>query len=119
MIGVALQAAAAFNLVCSVVTTGMPSRRSTLVMRVDLQSMRYCMERCAQTLPIKRVSESEIVFHDGMSEYSNTIIRRRVNRESGQYWSSTSSRFGGRAIETDSHGRCEAAPFTGFPAPRF
>ena len=112
-----LQTIAAFNLVCSV-TVGAEPARSTLILRIDLESRRYCMDQCFQTQPLTSVTESEIVLHDGPAGRSNVVVRSRVDLVSGSYSLQASGSFGGVNLEAiNTSGTCQRAPFTGFPRP--
>lgn len=123
MITAALQATLAFNLVCSVnseATSTNPAfppytarRDVTVTLRVDLQQRRWCVEECRETMPIVLMTETEIWFHLG--PIGTSTGERYVNWESGayvdnQYWDDRTFR---------ATGRCEPAPFTGFPQRRF
>lgn len=119
MIALALQAAAAFNLLCTGATlenqqpTGEPME---VVLRVDLNAMRFCFDDCGSTIAIARLTDTEILFQDEpMEQWPGARILRRVNRESGEYF----AQIGTSAISVGSHGRCNPAPFTGFPQRRF
>ncbi|HYI48425.1 MAG TPA: hypothetical protein VEX35_08180 [Allosphingosinicella sp.] len=119
MIALALQTAAAFNLVCTVTFAGTDSRPTPLIIRVDLDARRFCLDQCVQTNPIVSVTDSEIIFQNGVSEASGILIRRVVGGESRRYYASLRSEYPGRVIETSSTGTCAAAPFTGFPSRSF
>jgi hypothetical protein len=106
MLAFALQAVAAFNLVCSVTATAGTSRaRSTLILRVDLERWRWCISECRTTQPLVSVTETEIWFTSS----------RHVSRETGRYFDYNALPSGDFRAE----GTCERAPFTGFPQRRF
>jgi hypothetical protein len=114
LIAVGTAAVLAFNLVCSGTVIAAKPAEFSLVIRVDLKSQRYCMDECDHTLPIDQITETEIRFVDDPAGPNG--IQRRVSRESGRYYSRT--RIEGWLDETDV-GRCEVAPFTGFPERKF
>ena len=110
-------AVAVFNLICTVTMSsqtegGAPEiRRASIVLRVDLQSRRYCFDRCEQTFPIHAVTDGEITFQDETLEGGSVQRLRRVFRDSGLYVAM--ARVGGAG--TTASGHCDPAPFTGFP----
>lgn len=106
--------ATAFNLACAGKTLGAKPLKFSLVIHIDLETQRYCMDNCNHTLPITRVTETEIIFVDDPAGPNG--IQRRVSRESGNYFSR--SRIEAWPDETDI-GLCEVAPFSGFPARKF
>jgi hypothetical protein len=117
---VILQAAVAFNLVCSVTSVSEGrSTPATIVYRVDLDASRYCTDDCRQTLSLARTTESDIVFQDGPSPYTGLLNHTRVSRESGNYFSRISGSMGSIEMLIVTTGSCERAPFTGFPARQF
>ena len=124
MLALALQAVAAFNLVCTgTMIMGSAAHeyeplegRFTTTIRVDLTSRRWCDGECRETAPLVRVTPTEIVFAElrpgGGSPSGGT---HSVNRESGAYL--YASRAG--PVFLSHTGTCRRAPFTGFPARRF
>lgn len=118
----------AFNLVCSGLTfsytnqsvADMKRAPFDLTFRVDLASLRYCMDGCTETLTIKQVTPNEIVLSDGPSSGSK-LNTKKVNRESGSYQSLLVIEAPAlqMAYYSTSNGTCKAAPFTGFPARKF
>ena len=115
----AVAAATAFNLVCVGTTYSGGTQRTafSLDLRVDLETQRYCMDDCRQTLPIRSVTPTEIFFENGPT--SSSVIVRRVNRESGAYFSEVKTDLVMIKFHSTSYGRCEPAPFTGFPTRKF
>lgn len=115
MLAVALQAVAAFNLVCSSVVTldGHEARQSQIIIRVDLNTNRFCVGQCLEVFPITSVSPTEVIFEQWERDRESFI--RRVDRTSGRYYSEhhVISRI---AIAS---GVCERVPFTGFPQRQF
>lgn len=125
MIAIALQAVAAFNLVCSgthVTATlvdnphGLADRReasATWTYRVDLVANRWCRDACETTQNILRVTDTMIYFRR-MDEHPFRIFTY-VSRETGEILDQDN------AADQVSvwRGRCERAPFSGFPARRF
>lgn len=107
-------AALAFNLICAGNTIGEKPVEFSLVIRVDLKAERYCMDDCNHTLPIAKVTETEIVFEDDLPGPNG--IQSRVSRENGSYYSR--ARIDIWLDETET-GRCIAAPFSGFPVRKF
>lgn len=116
-----LQTALTFNLICTgtMVTAGGAqgngSQPSRIEIRVDLSSRRFCYDDCRETQPIYSVSGTEIILRNETIPSESFSYFHRVNRESGASFSSV--RMDGVTIT--STGRCEPAPFTGFPARRF
>lgn len=115
------QAVMAFNLICSGTSTrfnpdeGEIRTNFTLVIRVDLESSRWCHSDCEETIPIANVTATTIQFQDFRSGDLPITISQSVNRESGNYQMVLRAVDGGVVRS----GRCERAPFTGFPARRF
>ena len=112
-----LQAALAFNLICTGTAVmqhshgGSESREDLQEIRVDLQSRRFCLDTCERTVPIASISDGEIVFQDETSETGLMRIYRRVFRERGAFYAYI--KLDAAILTTE--GRCDPAPFTGFP----
>ena len=118
----ALLAAATFNLVCTGATTNGPmfdinAKGSPVrtVIRVDLDSGRWCSGDCATTSEINEIQETSIIFRAKEDERGDDFFA--VNRESGKFIDRT--RSFSINWSTLTIGTCEKAPFTGFPARRF
>jgi hypothetical protein len=120
----ALQAAAAFNLVCTGTYTTEPSFATgaaasaeapfTIIYRIDLDRALYCAGDCVLLEPLAEVTDNEILLRNSaiLSGFEDgTVIA--WNRGTGQYI--------GRAVGVNTvryFGRCERAPFTGFRGSR-
>ena len=113
MIALALQTAAAFNLICTMTAHHLPDARGTVI-RVDLEGRRWCLEECRYSYPIAAVTEAEIIFQDGRQP-SGSFIYRRVNRRDGGM--ETIIRDPDDAPETETRilSVCRRAPFGGIP----
>lgn len=117
-----LAMAAAFNLVCSgtqdtvafgkTLETAKPFQAT---LSVDLDAKRFCFEGCEQTLTIVSVSDTEIVLQRQAYPKDRANFERTINRESGQMY----SRIEISGVVLISYSKCQAAPFTGFPARKF
>lgn len=114
----ALTALAAFNLICTgTLRTGpiglaMPEAGGepyTITYRVDLASNLWCSDECASLEPIVLVTDTELLLREAHvpSGGRTTIVGRLVG-----LFADTS--IDGN-IATLRSGRCEQAPFTGFP----
>jgi len=88
--------------------------------RVDLGQGKYCEAECKTLFPLASIQPGSLTFIDKTvdtpSEDSTLITQ--VNRESGVYWGSSTSRTPGRPELTFTmkwEGACDAQPFSGFP----
>jgi len=116
----ALQAIAAFNLICTgTARTGpvglaMPEAGGepfTITYRVDLASRSWCSDECAATETLALVTDTEFLLReDRRANGSHVII---VGRQLGLF----ADTFIDGATATLRSGRCEQTPFTGFPIP--
>lgn len=117
MIAVALQVATAFNLVCTgtmIMNRADTGRPQEVILRVDLESGRFCFDDCGQVTAIERVSETEIVFQDVDLPATHGRVLRRLDRTNGAYLLSIES----DRLSMGMVGRCVEAPFTGFSTGR-
>lgn len=124
MLAFALQAVAAFNLVCTGTSRSGPfpggdlsqpgGEPFTITYRVDLEQGRYCAGECITTEAIAEVTDTEITFHRvPITDRGGSRIL--VNRETGRYVHI-------EVVKDDAtvyQGDCQRAPFTGFPQRRF
>jgi hypothetical protein len=120
MIAPALQAIAAFNLVCTgTLRTGpvglaLPESGGepfAITYRVDLASRSWCSDACDATEPLALVTDTEILLReDHRANGSHVII---VGRLLGLF----ADTFINGNVATLRSGRCEQATFTGFPIP--
>ena len=118
MIVPGLAVIAAFNLVCTgTLRIDGRSIPETMTFRVDLEARRYCLDDCAETLPIAAVDDGVITFEDSREGAFSLV--RTVNRESGRLYDHFWTSLDGREAETTTTGTCTSAPFTGFPSQRF
>ena len=104
-----LQAGISFNLICSQIMPPdqVPDERY-LVLRVDLDAGKFCIDDCRSILPIKSTSKTEIIFQDETTPKGSIV--RRVNRETGDYYLLEKASI----ISMERRGECTVAPFTGF-----
>lgn len=128
MLALALQAAMAFNLVCTgtyylgeMRGLGLPEDRQPFraIIRVDLRSQRWCIDDCQTTSRLLRVSDTLIVFHASEDSAGDNVMT--ANRENGAFLDRMRLNAQGSASAFISMrtGTCERAPFTGFPQRRF
>lgn len=127
MVAAVVAATAAFNLVCSgtfvvgsmndIVTQ--KKTPTEVVYRIDLNEGRFCTGNCANTSPIYRVTDTQIIFEASEDKDAGSDTLEMVNRESGQYLNRL--RFLDLTTPTIimTQGVCEKAPFTGFPVRKF
>ena len=117
MIALALQAAAAFNLVCTgtLVDTDHPGKvRWTSVYRIDLNRGRWCSAECRLSFPIVE-STPEMITLSRINGPNMTGLAV-IYRESGMLW----DRMTGESdLNWEVRAQCEHAPFTGLPQHRF
>jgi hypothetical protein len=124
----AAASATTFNLNCSVATVSgrltadlvkplltdkVPTKPE--VYRIDLDRLRWCSGECQTTNPIVDVNAAEIVLYRGT--LTNGSSELKLDRESGAINYILVDRptmFG-----VLSFGKCEVAPFTGMPGPKF
>lgn len=120
MLAAALPAIAAFNLICTgTLRTGpvglaLPESAGepyTVTYRIDLASRTWCEADCAETEPLADVSETELTLRESYRPAGSHVII--VGRLAGIF---ADTAIEGR-IATLRSGRCEQAPFTGFPIP--
>jgi hypothetical protein len=113
--------AASFNLACPVAFVQQigdlpPSKANySKVLRVDLQSSRWCDGECRETKPIYSVNDGELVLQSEAQPDINAYDSITVNRESGAF----SSHHRINDVSYDETGVCETRAFSGFPARRF
>jgi hypothetical protein len=120
VIALALQTLAAFNLVCTgTMRTGpvglaLPEAGGepfAITYRVDLASRQWCSDECAETQALALVTDTEFLLReDHRADGSHVII---VGRQLGLF----ADTFITGNTATLRSGRCEQAPFTGFPIP--
>jgi hypothetical protein len=120
MIQLAIVASAAFNLVCTGnVVFGQDFKTLhpfETVLRIDLQSNRWCKNDCISTAPFFSVTDTVIVFQD--DNKGECCTSEGVNRESGKYMLRIRPDTQSWALVTQI-GSCVRAAFTGFPARKF
>jgi hypothetical protein len=122
VVAVAAGVAAAFNLVCSGMTTESfgPGKESSQkpfhrVYRVDLESRRWCADDCPVTLPITIVTPQEIQLGEPPVFVPGDGAATTLDRETGRIVRA----LGGKGHAIIDFGECEKAPFTPFPKPKF
>jgi hypothetical protein len=120
MIAQALQAIAAFNLVCTgTLRTGpvglaLPEAGGApfaITYRVDLASNLWCSDDCATPEPLALVTDTELLLREAHRPSGSHIII--VGRQLGLF----ADTFINGNTATLRSGRCEQAAFTGFPIP--
>jgi len=120
MVAQALQAIAAFNLICTgTLRTGpiglaMPEAGGepfAITYRVDLASRTWCSDACESPEPLALVTDTEIMLREDHRPTGSHIII--VGRQLGLF----ADTFINGSIATLRSGRCEQAEFTGFPIP--
>ena len=77
--------------------------------RVDLAGRQWCEDGCAITEPLASADASEVVLRDEQGPDGSHYVR--IGRQSGLF---TDTLIEGTTATLRS-GRCEEAPFTGFP----
>lgn len=113
------QIATAFNLICTGTLTDEGTSLASPVSyeyRVDLKQRRYCIDHCAESIPIHSYNNQSIVFERGDWGESS------VNRESGRYSSRTlwtDEMVEGQTYVLVMEMQCERAVFTGLPLRKF
>ena len=118
MFAPALQAALAFNLICSgTMRTGpvglaLPERDGepfTVTYRIDVDAGRWCSDACDEVEPLASIFEGQILLRDRHGANGSNVVTVIPALR----------RFTDTAIEGDTatlrSGTCEAAPFSGFP----
>jgi len=125
MIPLASAAAAVFNLVCTGTTfigVGLDAIKKqnqtpySETFRVDLNAERWCYGKCETTAHIYRVSPTMIMLKLEQDEKIGSESFISLNREDGSIIDRT--RGIGTFIVMNT-GKCQPAPFTGFPARKF
>ena len=121
MIAFVAAAASAFNLTCVVTSFGfmgeMPKRPETPMtneFRVDLATRRFCEGDCRSTMPIAKITETDLFLK--LTDEPRLKEFLRISRESGEMLSQW--QIGGSAESTEA-GSCQVSAFTGFPAQKF
>jgi len=118
MIAAALQAIAAFNLVCGgTMRTGplglaLPESGGApfaITYRIDLDRQLWCSDACDTTEPIASVLDGQILLREQYDPNGSRVIA--FTPATGRF---TDTRIEGETATLRS-GVCEAAPFTGFP----
>jgi hypothetical protein len=127
LLGASSIAVAAFNLVCTGTgVTGLFQPGSvqiqqkkeepfTAILRVDLDSKRWCSGECETTQPIFSVEPTRIIFRKDSDSDLQADTITFANRESGYYFDR--NRVG--QFLSMNIGSCEKAPFSGFPERKF
>lgn len=124
MIPLASATAAVFNLVCTGTTfigAGLDAIKKqnqtpyTETFRVDLNAERWYYGKCETTAHIYRVSPTMIMLKLEQDEKIDSEGFISLNREDG----SIVDRTGVGTFIVMNTGKCQPAPFTGFPARKF
>lgn len=121
-IGLAITTAAAFNLVCTGTRTdskifdpNADKNQVVVVLRVDLDTKRWCAGDCVSTSAIHEVRDNAIIFKNDESASGDDVFI--VNRESGEFIDR--KRVWAIKWATLVQGSCAKETFTGFPAQKF
>lgn len=118
MIAPAVAAIAAFNLICTgTLRTGpvglaMPESGGepfAITYRIDLASRLWCSDACDEPEPLALVTDTEIMLREAHRPNGSHVII--VGRQLGLF----ADTFINGSTATLRSGRCEQAPFTGFP----
>lgn len=113
-----MAAMAAFNLVCDVQRYGddvLPAiSAQVLTFRIDPMLGRWCEGSCPAALPIAAMPASEIVLVHVRPDGHLPGSAIRIASLTGEY-RETSFSLGNDEERLDIVGRCERAPFSGFP----
>lgn len=113
-------ALAAFNLVCTVQGTFFDHKRQEgdsfpIEYRIDLTEGRFCVGTCSVTRPIARITETDLFLAADRDDQGGNTEFIKISRESGGYvWI-----LGQVPGEVRIVGKCERAPFGGFPSLKF
>jgi hypothetical protein len=109
----------AFNLVClGTETTTHDGKKEALpyseTFGVDLASRRFCFSLCGKTFEIAKIEDTMITLVNNSDDmgFANYQI---VDRETGLFQQILT----GGSYKISKIGRCERAPFTGFPVKKF
>lgn len=124
MTPILVAAAAAFNLVCSgtsFVGEGLAALKKenqtpyNQIFRIDLAAGRWCLGSCETTDSIYNINSTKIMLkyeHDDKLGSESFIL---LNREDGTILDRTKL----EAFMIMNTGKCDPAPFSGFPARKF
>lgn len=114
LLGAATPAVAAdqFDLVCA-------TRKGAVHYRVDLARSAYCAGDCSVMLTIASSTPGMIVLEDHQPTFrGDKEEHSRINRTTGEWHTfSFNPRFDTTPFVRD--GKCEPAPFSGFPTAKF
>ena len=116
MLPFALQAGAAFNLVCNLTSTlasnpageDLAQSAWTVTLRVDLDQRHWCVAECEEVMSLAQVTDTHIRF--GTANEGPRSIGGILDRRTGLY--SDRKQWPDMTIRIE--GRCARAPFTGF-----
>jgi hypothetical protein len=92
-----------------------PADPKTIVYRVDLDRLRWCNGDCKFTQPIVNVTAEEIRLQQDESQQSLSVTT--LDRETGELLILVTPKDRSLALVTS--GKCQVAPFTGMPEPKF
>lgn len=125
MIFQAAAAAAAFNLICtgtvqSTSATGRTATPYSMTYRIDLSQGKWCDGECAAPRDLARVLPTQLVLQDDNedSPRRREMMVVQIDRDTGAHRIFATSGIGVAAIVMRWEGRCQRAPFSGFPSPR-
>lgn len=114
-----------FDLVCKGTLEVMSFRGTTTEpfesrYRIDLDQSKYCEKDCRALFALASVQPGSITFIDKRVDTpsEDSILITQVDRETGTYRGTSTSRTPGRPELTFTMkwaGTCEAQPFSGFP----
>ncbi len=84
--------------------------------RLDLVTKSWCRDSCTQVRTIQAVEQGKIVLRHQQEERPRLLSFSEIDRVAGTYRDFSAG--GGRSF-WDEEGRCEVAPFSGFPTAKF
>jgi hypothetical protein len=90
----------------------------TVRYRIDTSAKVYCAFECTSLEPIASVDAGRITFQqsDDAAPPSSGLTTHYVDRSTGSWKNYVNT---GRDLIVDAEGKCEAAPFSGFPPTKF
>ena len=90
----------------------------TVRYRVDLSKKVFCAFECRSLQSISAVDAARITFQasDEAAAPDSGFVEHYVDRTTGAWKNYANT---GRDLLVDDEGKCEAAPFSGFPAAKF
>lgn len=110
LISTPAMAAEQFDLICT-------AKKETVRYRIDLAAGEWCADSCRSVLKIASVTEGTITLLSRERQAPSDVqVLKKIERSTGEW---TDISVGGGYDPVFIKGRCEAAPFSGFPAKKF